>query len=228
MVFCTFPQTTPNKEDLEYLLCDYGHQEDYKNIQPVKSLREAVTMDDKSPVCLKYLGDSYRKTRNIALAEECYKKALLVLPEYGEASFALAMLYRSELNNHLAIPHFIDAFTAPFYFIKDKAKILQLLSRYSDDNLYDKNDPVWKRRYMFKLDEGEKYPNFHRIINEVIEEYMEKGEFKRAIGLRLFLGTFARSDERLVHRYQLRDHQMLLCQNLETAGFNKRIPLLGL
>jgi hypothetical protein len=217
-----------NKEELQEILEGLNHQDIYDNCFTVRTLEDILTIDNHSPICLKYLGDQYREEKNISAAIEYYRRALFVLPEYGDASFALAKIYRSQRDQHLAIPHFIDAFTAPFYFSKDKDKILHLLKGYNDDSLYDMKDPLWKRRHLIKLDEEEKHPSFHHLLNEIIDEYIELKEFQRAIGLRLFLGNFAQSDERLSHRYQLSDHRKLLRKNLEDAGFNGRIRLLGL
>ncbi len=215
-----------DKEELEDILSEYDIPTNkFKKSNQIKNLEDAMLIDSQSPICLKLRGDQYCQEKNMDLAKECYLKALSILPEYGDASFALGMLYRSQRKDNLAIPQFIDSFAAPLYFSKAKEKSLLLLSRYKDDGLYDTSDPVWKRRQSLKLDDGEKKPIFHKIINEIIEEYIQLKEFRRAIGLRLFLGAFACSDENLTHRYQLKDHQRLLEQNLEVCDMVKRLPL---
>ncbi len=216
-------------EELTEVLNYYQLSTDFQNIPKAKNLEDAIKADDQSPACLKYLGDLYKQKEKPDLAKEHYLKALSILPEYGQASFSLAMLYRSHQQHSLAIPHFIDAFASPFYFSNKQGETLRMLAAYKDDTMYDSQDPLWnRRRHKIKLDDGEKYPTFHKVLNEVIEEYLELKQFRRAIGLRLFLGLFARNDERLIHRYQLKDHQNLLRQNLETAQMEKRILLLGL
>ena len=103
-----------------------------------------------------------------------------------------------------------------------------MLSAYKDSSLYDSEDPIWKRRHSIKLDDGEKNPTFHYVINDIIEEYLQFKKFRRAIGLRLFLGAFSRNDKYLIHHYQHNDHEMLLRQNLVVAGMEKRLILYGL
>lgn len=217
-----------DKEGLEDLFNYYGCEYNFKKIKKVQNLEDALSIDAMSPICLKYMGDRWRQESNFEFAKDYYLKALSSLPEYGDASFALAMLYRSQQQHNLAIPYFIDAFTAPFYFSKEQEKILRILRLYDDDSFHDNKDPIWTRRQKIKLDDGDKYPTFHHVLNEVIEEYLQLGEYRRVIGLRLFLGLFARADERLINRYQLSDHQRLLRKELEIAGLERRIQLLGL
>lgn len=178
-------------KELEDELNYYNIIPGFKNIPKVTTLEDALLIDSQSPVCLKYMGDKHRQKGNADLAKEYYLKALSSLPEYGDTSFALAMLYRSQRKDSLAIPHFINALASPFYFSKEQEKTLLMLNAYKDSSLYDSKDPIWKRRHSIKLDDGEKYPTFHRVLNEVIEEYIQLKEFRRAIGLRIFLGVFS-------------------------------------
>lgn len=215
-------------DELKDLLEYYHLSTEFLNIAKATTLEEIIKVDNQSPVCLKYMGDLCKQKGNLDLAKDYYLNALASLPEYGHASFALGMLYRSQCQDKLAIPHFIDSVASPFYFSKEKEKTIRMLSAYKDSSLHDNKDPIWNRRHEIQLDDGEKYPTFHKILNEIIEEYIQLKEFRRAIGLRIYLGSFARDDERLTNRYQLKEHQRLLRQDLEAAGMEKRILLLGL
>lgn len=216
-----------NTEALDELLDDYSVVCEFQDLKKMKSLEDALLIDPESPVCLKYAADRYRKNESFDLAKEHYLKALISLPEYGDASFSLAMLYRAQRESSAAVPHFIDALASPFYFSKEKEKAIKMISSYKDDCLYDTQDPIWKRRHSLKMNDEEKNPHFFQMFNEIIEEYMDRKEYRRAISLRIYLGALAHKNERLCRRYSLKDHQQLLRQNLEMAGMEKRILLYG-
>ncbi len=103
------------REELRETLLHYGHEFDFPSLPKLISLKDALTIDDMSPICLKHMGDQYQRDNNFECAKNYYLKALLSLPEYGEVSFALAMLIA--LYNKITSPFPILLMLLPLLFI---------------------------------------------------------------------------------------------------------------
>lgn len=204
-----------------------GSLEYLRHRQPIKTIDDALKLCPDSPFLLKLKADEYYEQDKLSLAEHLYKRCLEVLPEYGDCSYKLGMLYRNQRKTEHAITFLISAFNSSVYFscIELKCKILNILSRFDDIEFQNKDDPLWKRRKSLNIDDGEKKPTFHIIINEMIEEYIDRKEFHYAYGLRSLLGAFAWQDEGLTHRYRARQHRELLEHDLKLCNLERRIPI---
>lgn len=226
-----------SREELSEELQQYGLDKHFKpslfekflkRSLSIKNVEDILKIDPHSPYALKTLGDRYLKEGRIKEAQQVYLSALDIVPDYGDVMLSLSKVALLLEDQQGSISYLIKAFCAPFYFIENFSEAYDHLRQFKNDSIYDKDDPIWKRRFLIKFDLGEKNPTFHIIINDIIQDYLKLGDYAKAIGLRLSLGALASQDRALKNRYTIAMHEELLPHDLRVAHLESRIPLYGL
>ena len=189
-----------------------------------------LEQDRNSPSSLVNAGKAALKNGDLVSAEQYLLHAIDVLPEYTEAHFYLALLYRRNPANSLkAAEAMLATITSPLVFLTDgsREQTLQWLQHLHDEDYPQlATDPIWSNRGTLSFERNAKQNNDFAIYEEAIATYLNSGQGVKAIRLReLVWELMLRETSAFRERYGYlgKKHNELLTDNLKRAGLHIRI-----
>jgi hypothetical protein len=152
--------------------------------------RDLAALDPHSPHLLLAAARESFRAGDLAITEERLKLSLDLLPEYAEASFALAQLYRRRHEMAAAAVALLDALGAPLCFggYDLREKCLRSLQGLKDDILPERQDVLWRERKRLTLKTNVKHNDDYLIYEDAIAAYLASGQGVRAVWLRMLVG----------------------------------------
>ncbi len=149
------------------------------------------------------------------------------LPEYADAWGLLAQVERQERNPQGTVDAICHALTSPLCFgARPRKKLLHWLQRIKESEVSDSGDPFWIRRHDVTLAEGLKENDDYRVLEELVEQYHERGEGVRAVCLRIVTGEMMSGETvsfRDRYNWTSDDYTSKLRKDCERAGLNARL-----
>lgn len=202
------------------------------------SVPQLLALDDASPALLLQAAHGLFARGHVSAteAEQCEKylrRALQVLPEFADASFALSNLLRRVGDIEEAASVAVEGLCSPPSFSTrwdDRLKALAWLQSLRDEQaprLTD--DPLWRGRARLSLKSGEKFNDDFALYEESIAKYLEQARGARAIRLRVTVGELMSSETSSFRErcfYSGEKHLELLRREIEVAQLQARLPLI--
>jgi tetratricopeptide (TPR) repeat protein len=189
-------------------------------------LADLLAADPQSPAVLLKAGKDHLARSELEAAERCLIDALQILPEYTEAHWMLAGLYRRTKRPAAAAESMLHVLRCPPCFGGEAPKCLHWLQRYRDDEFpHLADDPLWQARHRITFKTGVTHNDDYLIYRDAIAWYMNAGKFFEGITLRL---TYAALMQGETHPFQERygftmsGHLQQLKADFLRAGLEER------
>jgi len=168
-------------------------------------IAERLALDLQSPHLLVANADAEAAGNDLDRAESLYLQAIDVLPEYTAAHFGLAMVYRRQRKSDSAIRWMLEAIRSPLCFQgasfwSDSAlpalsrndfrrKCLMWLQKARPEEIGPvAADPLFQVRDRLTFATGVKTIDDFSLYDQVIEEYVARGQVLDAIRLLMLVG----------------------------------------
>jgi tetratricopeptide (TPR) repeat protein len=162
---------------------------DLEEVSEVKteSSLDLLKIDSNSPDILLKASQEYIKRNELSKAENCLVRALEIIPEYTQASFELSKLYRRQREEMKALEHMILTCISPICFggLKPRQQCLQWIKSMNDNIRSLVSDPFLNFVDSLTFKSGEKFNDDFTIYEQLIEQYIQIGEFRKALSLRV-------------------------------------------
>lgn len=193
---------------------------------------DLAELDPHSPYLLLEAARDALRTGELTTCERHVKHALRLLPEYAEASFTLAQLFRREHQLEYSAAALLNAITSPLCFggsaLRDKC--LRMLRVLRDDFILAQDNPLWRERKRLTFQTGVKQNDDFRIYEEAIEWYLATGDGMHAIRLRMLVGELlwletVSFQER--YGWSVQKQHEDLRRDIARAGLDTRLITLG-
>jgi tetratricopeptide (TPR) repeat protein len=131
--------------------------------------------DKKSPVVLLTKAKELLANGEVDLGIELLKLAINVLPEYTQALCLLALMYRRQKKDDLAMESALKAFMCSPSFGQIDQQLWQWFCKQSNAPDTVANDPLWKHRHEISWVFGnEKKNDTYLVLQKVMDEYLSK------------------------------------------------------
>lgn len=193
-------------------------------------LEKLLEQDANAPASLLKLAKNAIDRNKLELAEQYLLKSLSVLPEYTDAHYLLALIYRRQPSTRRkAAIEMIKTITSPLVFLTQarRKQVLSWLQRLNDEDYPElRDDPIWINRNKLTFEIFVKTNDDFTIYEEAIEEYLLNNQGIEAVRLRtlvaelMYIETQAFRDR---YNYSDQRHKDLLVENLWRADISKRI-----
>lgn len=191
-----------------------------------------LKVDDKSPEILLEAGKEYIAKNMLLEAEECFLRAVSIVPEYTVALFELCKLYRRLRNENKAIEYMLLTSISPISFgnITYRQQCLTWLKSIGREKFSKINDPLLSKIGELSFNFHEKFNNDFMLYDSIIEKYFEMGEYRKAISLRILTGELMHIEttafqERYSWSYDIFFQK--LKAELQLAGYLSRSKILS-
>jgi len=160
--------------------------EEVRGVKTVSSV-ELLKIDSNSPDILLKASQEYIKRNELSKAENCLVRALEIIPEYTQASFELSKLYRRQREEMKSLEYMIMTCISPICFggLKPRQQCLQWIKSMNDNIRSLVLDPFLNYVDLLTFKSGEKFNDDFIIYEQLIEQYIQIGEFRKALSLRV-------------------------------------------